>query len=277
MINKNIIYNKNCIKGMLDLPDNSVQMILTDPPYLVNYKDRSGRSVANDMASNSDWLIPAFNEMYRVLENNRYAVVFYGWNEVDKFVNAWRKAGFRIIGHFVFYKKYASNARTVKKHMEYRHECAYLLAKGYPQSCEVLPSVMGWNYTGNEFHPTQKPVDLLLKLINAFCPTGGIVLDSFMGSASTALACIQSEIFDYLGYELDNNYFNIAMSRINEKSNKLRQVVSQESPKHKVIKPHYKYNLQNKKPESKNRRLPPPANDDYFINRAIKMQGVQNG
>jgi DNA modification methylase len=36
-----------------------------------------------------------------------------------------------------------------------------------------------------------------------------------MGSASTALACIQSEIFDYLGYELDNNYFNIAMSRIN--------------------------------------------------------------
>ncbi|CAB5495112.1 hypothetical protein AZO1586R_183, partial [Bathymodiolus azoricus thioautotrophic gill symbiont] len=81
MINKNIIYNKNCIKGMLDLPDNSVQMILTDPPYLVNYKDRLGRSVANDMASNSDWLIPAFNEMYRVLENNRYAVVFYGWNE----------------------------------------------------------------------------------------------------------------------------------------------------------------------------------------------------
>ncbi|CAB5497935.1 hypothetical protein AZO1586I_256, partial [Bathymodiolus thermophilus thioautotrophic gill symbiont] len=81
MINKNIIYNKNCIKGMLDLPDNSVQMILTDPPYLVNYKDRLGRSVANDMASNSDWLTPAFNEMYRVLENNRYAVVFYGWNE----------------------------------------------------------------------------------------------------------------------------------------------------------------------------------------------------
>jgi hypothetical protein len=43
---------------------------------------------------------------------------------------------------------------------------------------------------------------------------------------------------------------------------------------------HYKYNLQNKKPESKNRRLPPPANDDYFINRAIKivdLDGWQNG
>ncbi len=215
MINRNMIYNNDCIIGMANLPDNSVQMILTDPPYLVNYQDRAGRSVANDMASNSNWLIPAFSEMYRVLDNNNYAVVFYGWNEADKFIAAWRKAGFRIIGHFVFYKKYASNGRKDKKHMEYRHECAYLLTKGYPQPYEVLPSVMGWNYTGNKFHSTQKPVDLLLKLINAFCPTGGTVLDPFMGSGSTAAACIQSKIFDYLGYELDNNYFSIAINRIN--------------------------------------------------------------
>jgi DNA modification methylase len=60
------------------------------------------------MASNSDWLTPAFNEMYRVLENNRYAVVFYGWNEVDKFVNAWRKAGFRIIGQLLLAISFAT-------------------------------------------------------------------------------------------------------------------------------------------------------------------------
>ncbi len=64
MINRNMIYNNDCIIGMANLPDNSVQMILTDPPYLVNYKDRAGRSVANDMASNSNWLTPAFSEMY---------------------------------------------------------------------------------------------------------------------------------------------------------------------------------------------------------------------
>jgi len=214
MINKNIIFNANCVNKMASLPNNSVQMILTDPPYLVNYKDRQGRGIANDTANNADWLTPAFNEMYRVLDNNSYAVVFYGWNEVDKFIDAWRNAGFRIIGHFVFYKKYASNGRMDKKHMEYRHECAYLLAKGYPQPYEVLPSVMGWNYTGNKFHPTQKPVDLLLKLIKAFCPTGGTALDPFMGSGSTAMACIKSQIFDYLGYELDSNYFNIAIKRL---------------------------------------------------------------
>ena len=216
MINKNVILNTDCVRGMADLPNNSIQMILTDPPYLVNYTDRQGRSVANDNLNNGDWLTPAFSEMYRVLDNNSYAVVFYGWNEVDKFMAAWRKAGFRIIGHFVFYKKYASNARNDKKHMEYRHECAYLLAKGYPQPYEVLPSVMGFNYTGNKIHPTQKPVDLLLRLAKAFCPTGGTVLDPFMGSGSTAAACIQSQIFDYLGYELDSNYFSLAMDRINQ-------------------------------------------------------------
>lgn len=216
MINKNIILNNDCVSGMGSLTNNSIQMILTDPPYLVNYTDRSGRSVANDKLDSSDWLAPAFSEMYRVLENNSYAVVFYGWNEADKFINAWRNAGFRIIGHFVFYKKYASNGRKDKKHMEYRHECAYLLAKGCPQPYEVLPSVMRWEYTGNKYHPTQKPVDLLLKLINAFCQTGGMVLDPFMGSGSTAMACIKSKMFNYLGYELDDNYFNIAMSRLNE-------------------------------------------------------------
>ena len=56
-------------------------------------------------------------------------MVFYGWNEVDRFIDAWRNARFRIIGHFVFYEKYASNSGMDKKHMAYRHECAYLLAK----------------------------------------------------------------------------------------------------------------------------------------------------
>lgn len=268
-----MIYNDDCIRGMADLPNNSVEMILTDPPYLVNYKDRQGRSVANDNLNNGDWLTPAFNEMYRVLNNNSYAVVFYGWNEADKFINAWRSAGFRVIGHFVFYKKYASNGRSDKKHMEHRHECAYLLAKGYPQPYEILPSVMGWQYTGNEFHPTQKPVDLLLKLISGFCPTGGLVLDPFMGSASTAMACIKSQMFDYLGYELDDNYFNIAMGRISQEQNGNVNNQAYQNNTAQQVKPRYKYNQQKGDYQPLNQLA---ANDDYFNNKA-SMQGAYHG
>ena len=72
---------------------------------------------------------------------------------------------------------------------------------------------MGWNYVGNKFHPTPKPVGLLLKLIKAFCLIGGTALEPFMGSGFTAMACVKSQIFDYLGYELDGNYFNIAIKK----------------------------------------------------------------
>ncbi|CAB5497727.1 hypothetical protein THERMOT_740, partial [Bathymodiolus thermophilus thioautotrophic gill symbiont] len=73
--------------------------------------------------------------------------------------------------------------------------------------------VMDRNYVGNKFHPTQKPVGLLLKLIKAFCLIGGTTLESFMSSGFTAMACVKSRIFDYLGYELDGNYFNIAIKK----------------------------------------------------------------
>ncbi len=73
-------------------PDISIDFILTDPPYLVGFKDRSGRTIANEV--NSDW----------VLKDNSLAVSFYGWSRVDMFMQAWKEAGFRVVGHLVFTK-----------------------------------------------------------------------------------------------------------------------------------------------------------------------------
>ena len=71
---RNTILLGDCINLMQRLPGGSVDFILTDPPYLVNYRDRSGRTVAND--NNASWLNPAFAEMYRVLKPNSFAVSF---------------------------------------------------------------------------------------------------------------------------------------------------------------------------------------------------------
>ena len=79
--------------------------------------------------------------MYRILRDRRFAICFYGWNHADTFVTAFKKAGFRIVGHFVFAKHYASR----KGYTEARHECAYLLAKGNPNTpAKALPDVMPW-------------------------------------------------------------------------------------------------------------------------------------
>jgi len=177
----------DCEQVMSGFPANAVDLILTDPPYLVGFTDRSGRSIAND--KQGDWLLPVSKEMFRVLKPNSLAVSFYGWNRVDLFMQAWKAAGFRVVGHIVFTKTYASKSAFVG----YQHESAYVLAKGRPPLPEKpLPDVMPWQYTGNRHHPTEKPVSVLRPLIESFTQPGSIVLDPFAGSGSTCVAAEQA-------------------------------------------------------------------------------------
>ncbi|HHS1693595.1 TPA: DNA methyltransferase [Shigella flexneri] len=97
----------NCIDVMARIPDNAIDFILTDPPYLVGFRDRQGRTIAGDKTD--EWLQPACNEMYRVLKKDALMVSFYGWNRVDRFMSAWKNAGFSVVGHLVFTKNYTSH------------------------------------------------------------------------------------------------------------------------------------------------------------------------
>lgn len=205
---RNSVQHGDCIELMRRLPAASVNFILTDPPYLVRYKSRDGRSIAND--DNADWLEPASHEMFRVLKDDSLCVSFYGWTQTDRFIAAWRAAGFRIVGHIVFRKRYASRARFVS----YTHESAYVLAKGRPVLPDNPPAdVIDFPYSGNRLHPTQKPVSALKPLIEAFCPAGGLVLDPFCGSGST-LAAARQVGRDFIGMELDDAYHRIAAGRL---------------------------------------------------------------
>jgi hypothetical protein len=80
----------DCIGLMNRLDAASIDFVLTDPPYITNYRDRSGRTVAND--DNDRWLDPAFAEIFRLLKDDSYCVSFYGWNQADRFIAAWRQA-----------------------------------------------------------------------------------------------------------------------------------------------------------------------------------------
>lgn len=179
------ILHGDCIEQLRQLRSASVDFILTDPPYLVNYKDRAGRSIQND--DNDRWLFPAFAELYRVLKPNACCASFYGWNKAEVFLSAWKRCGFKPIGHFVWVKNYASCVR----YSQVKHEQAYLLAKGNPPlPNHPLASVLSWQYTGNKLHPTQKPVSSLVPLVEAYSPLNGIVLDPFAGSGSTGVAAL---------------------------------------------------------------------------------------
>jgi site-specific DNA-methyltransferase (adenine-specific) len=208
---RNTIINGDCLNILPQLDAGSVDFILTDPPYITRYKSRDGRTVPND--DNAGWLRPAFAHMHRVLKHDCFAISFYGWPKVDLFFAAWKQSGFRIGGHIVFRKRYASKTAF----LQYRHEAAYLLIKGNPAfPAAPLPDVMDWVYTGNKHHPTQKSTHVLKPLIEAFSTPGQVVLDPFAGSGSTCLAAHRTGR-DYIGIELDGEYHAIASQRLAQK------------------------------------------------------------
>jgi site-specific DNA-methyltransferase (adenine-specific) len=205
---ENKIIQGDCVEIMRGMPSENIDLIVTDPPYLVHYQSRDGKRVAND--DNTLWVEPAFSEMYRVLKNNSFCVSFYGWNKVDVFLTAWRKAGFYPVGHLVWVKTYHSGEAFVR----YAHESAYVLAKGRPERPQIpLRDVLEWKYTGNRLHPTQKPITAIEPLIQSFSSFHDVVLDPFSGSGTTPLAA-QMLGRRYVGIELNGAYCETARKRL---------------------------------------------------------------
>lgn len=79
----------DCNAILPTLPGASVDLVVTDPPYLLRYRDRSGRTIAGD--DDSATVLASFPELYRVLKPNSFCVSIYGWNTVDLFISAWKK------------------------------------------------------------------------------------------------------------------------------------------------------------------------------------------
>lgn len=151
-----------------------------------------------------------FPELYRVLKEDSYAVVFCGWSAIAQFSGSWTKAGFGVGGHLVWAKDYVSNA----KHVQYRHESAWLLTKGNPQTNgKSLPDLLEWTYSGNKHHPTEKAVDVIAPLVRAFSKLDDTVLDPFLGSGTTAVAAALAGR-TAIGIELEAKYCELARARV---------------------------------------------------------------
>ena len=179
----NRVIHADCVPFLPLIPSESVDFVVTDPPYLVSYRPRDGRRCQGD---DSDyWLRPSFEELYRTLKPNSLLATFYGWPEIDRFMTAWKACGFRPVSHLVWRKAHSSFVG----YTEGCHEVGYLLAKGRPPKPKhPPPDVLPWKYTRNIHHPNEKPVIAITPLIEAFSKPGDLVLDPFVGSGTTGVA-----------------------------------------------------------------------------------------
>jgi adenine-specific DNA-methyltransferase len=179
----NRVIHADCVTALPEIPRESIDLVITDPPYLVNYRPRDGRKCLND--GNSYWLRPTFQELYRVLKPDAFLVTFYGWPWIDHFMQVWKASGFRPVSHLTWAKSHCSREGYTKSY----HEVGFLLAKGRPpKPADPLPDVLPWEYTGNKHHTNEKPVIAIRPLTETYSRPGGIVLDPFAGSGTTGVA-----------------------------------------------------------------------------------------
>lgn len=215
IITENIkLLQGDCLERLKGLPDESIDMVLTDPPYGMSY--RSNRplerydAILND--SCLDWLPQFVKECYRVAKNDTAHYVFCSFHKIDIFKQEFEKL-FNVKNILVWVKN-NHGMGDLKGDYASKTEFILLLQKGKPKiRGKRHNNVLEFARTGNVLHPTQKPVDLNEFILKVFSDEGGTVLDPFMGSGSTGVACMNTGR-KFIGIELDPTYYGIACERI---------------------------------------------------------------
>ena len=204
----------DCFDLLKDIPDESVDMILTDPPYGMNFQSSHRKTKYEKIKgdSNLDWLDDFVDEIYRVSKPNTAHYVFCSFHHIDKFKQAIEKK-FKVKNILTWVKNNTSMG-DLKGDFAPKTEFIIFFHKGRKLiNGKRDPNVLEFKKTRNELHPTQKPVDMTEYLIGKFSDEGDVILDPFMGSGTTGVACMNTNR-DFIGMELDENYFNIAKERI---------------------------------------------------------------
>jgi len=220
-LNINDIYHGDCLDLMKKIPNESIDMILTDPPYSINfrsgYRKNKYDAIKND--DNLNWLDTFVNEAFRVAKNNTTHYVFCSFHNIDKFKAAFQKK-FTVKNLLVWVKNNTSMG-DLKANYASRTEFILLLGKGRRLiNGKRSDNILEFKRTGNKLHPTEKPVDLLKHLISKFSDINDVVLDPFAGSGSTLVAAKEMNR-RYIGIEIDKKYFEIAKNRLESVKTKL--------------------------------------------------------
>ena len=206
----------DCLEVMKGIEDGSVDMVLTDPPYGMsfrsNYRKKKYRGIKSD--TTLDWLDIFASECFRVAKNNTAHYVFCSFHNIDKFKRAFENQ-FKV-KNILIWEKNNTSMGDLAGDFAPKYEMILFLHKGRRTiNGKRDANILKFSKTGNNYHPTQKPVDMCEYLLAKFSDVGNTVLDPFMGSGTTGVAC-KNLNRDFIGIELDKTYFNIAKKRIAE-------------------------------------------------------------
>lgn len=208
-----------CYDTLMD--GTKVNLVLSDPPYNVDVEETAGK-IMNDNMGDSEFyqfLLAAFQQMHGHLADDGSIYIFHADTEGLNFRKAFKDAGFYLSGCCIWKKNALVLGRSP---YQWQHEpCLYgWKQKGKHQWYSDRKQTTIWEYDrpkSNKDHPTMKPIGLMSYPIRNSTMTNGIVLDPFLGSGSTLIACEETDRV-CRGIELDPKFVDVIVKRYIEHS-----------------------------------------------------------
>lgn len=234
----NKVYNVDCRDFLRTLPDNSIDLIVTDPPYPVISRGSAGNSggmLQKDLSlkgkifeHNSISPQEYLPEFYRVLKEGTHCYIMTNHYNLIEFLNVATEAGFHFTKSLIWNKGNKIMGQFYMSQFEYilffRKGKAKKINNCGTSDILSIPNKKTKDENGQNIHDTEKPVALMEILIENSSNKGDLVLDPFAGVGSVVLGC-QNLDRNYLACELDSNYYNTINKRLDQNTGNILNFV----------------------------------------------------
>lgn len=252
-INLNKIYNMPCTEGMTLISKNKIDLIITDPPFAINFKAKKANynrkstrviSGYNEIKPEDyyDFTFLWMSEAFRILKESGSMYVFSGWNNLKDILSALDDVGFHTVNHIIW--KYQFGVVTTKKFVTSHYHCLYVCKnekkrKFYSftrfkkeektsdgRSLHYKDKEDVWNikreyWTGDKKTPTKLPAEIIEKILLYSSKSKDTVLDPFLGSGQVAV--ISKKLGrNYLGFEIIPESYKFAKKRLDKNQYRIK-------------------------------------------------------
>ncbi|MDR0675486.1 MAG: site-specific DNA-methyltransferase [Elusimicrobiota bacterium] len=251
MTYKNKIFNENCLDGAIKIPEKAIDLIIADPPYCLG-KDYGNNSDKMQSEEYLRWTYKWLDIFIPKLKEDGSLYIFLSWRYSPE-IFTYIKKKMLMINEIIWDRRVPSMGGSTRKFSSVHDNIGFFVnSKNYyfnldkiriPYDEEVKKArtrtifigkkwlELGYNPKDlwsisrihrqekeRENHPTQKPLEIIDRLILASCPDNGIVLDPFLGSGTTIISAIKNNV-NYCGFEINEKYFENIEKRIKNNSN----------------------------------------------------------